>query len=688
MTFIATPPFHLQPPAQPDRARGPGAASLAIALLCTVMVLTGCTARADHPALEKAELPPLIQAHRFAYRGAAVGGYQLSPDGRKLAWVGPFWMRSRLFVRDNLSGEVRRYRVTSSGFQWTPDSRRLLYVSDVSGAENTHVYMIDLADAADEPIDLTPHPGIRATIQQIVPGDPPHVLVFHNQRDSKLRDLYRIDLDTRRETLVARNPGDAVSVVTTHDGRVRGWQRSPEAQRPPEDRAQPLAVRLPQLVKQEPLATFSVLGKSTDGSAVWALSSRGRERVALVSAHPGLGWEKPVFEDPNVDVTRVSMSRVTGQPLIAYAQPGYPRFEILDTALRKDLEPLIRTQSAEPFGLEIVNTDVTEQRLVVLISTNSQHRYYLVDRSARTFALLAEGVPEDVASALATMQPITIASRDGLQLSGFLTLPRGVPPRKLPMVLVVHGGPWLRTHWGDPFRSEDASYAQFLANRGYAVLQVDFRGSTGYGQHFVDAGIGEFAGKMQNDLLDAVQWAIGKGIADPSRIGIMGWSYGGYAALTGLTATPEVFACGISLEGPTDLASLIESFPPYWAVDLSTWHDHVGNPAIPEDRKQMELRSPLYHAEKLQRPVLIVQGTNDVRVRRDQADRMVAALKRAGKPVDYLLIRDMGHSMGYWAHRLAILRKTETFLHACLGGRASRFDPFDAVAWVWTRIKP
>ena len=688
MTFSAASAFRLQSTSEPEPHTFTAGASIRVWLRCAfVIALAGCTARPDHPALDGAELPPLIQAHRFAYRGAAVGAYQLSPDGQKLAWVGPFWMRSRLFVRDNLSGEVRRYRVTSSGFQWTPDSRRLLYVSDVSGAENTHVYMIDLAEAANEPIDLTPHPGIRATIQQVVAGNPPHVLVFHNRRDKTLRDLYRIDLDTRRETLVSHNPGDAVSVVTTQDGRVRGWQRSPEAQRSPEERAQPLAARIPQLKKQR-AETFSVLGRSADGSALWALSSRGRERIALVSAHPSLGWEKPVFEDPKVDVTRVSMSRVTGEPLIAYAEPGYPRFEILDAALRNDLEPLLRAQPGGPFGLEIVNADTTEQRMVVLISSNAQHRYYLVDRSAHTFTLLAEGVPEDIANALAPMEPVTIASRDGLQLSGYLTLPRGVPSRKLPMVLVVHGGPWLRTHWGDPFRSEDAAYAQFLANRGYAVLQVDFRGSTGYGQHFVDAGIGEFAGRMQSDLLDAVQWAIDKGIADPSRIGIMGWSYGGYAALIGLTATPDVFACGISLEGPTDLASLIESFPPYWTVDLWMWHDHVGNPASPEDRKQMNLKSPLFHAERLQRPVLIVQGTNDVRVRRDQAERMVAALQHAGKPVDYLLIRDMGHSMGYWAHRLAILRRTETFLHGCLGGRASRFDPFDAVAWVWTRIKP
>jgi len=244
----------------------------------------------------------------------------------------------------------------------------------------------------------------------------------------------------------------------------------------------------------------------------------------------------------------------------------------------------------------------------------------------------------------------------------------------------------MHTSWGDPVSSEDASYAQFLANRGYAVLQVDFRGSTGYGRAFEYAGIGELAGRMQDDLVDAVRWAVDGGIADPARVAIMGWSYGGYAALVGLAMTPETFACGVSLAGPTDLASLIESFPPYWTVDLSKWHDYVGDPAIREDREQMTLKSPLHNAQAIQRPVLIVHGARDVRVRIDQAERMVQALERAGKPVEYLRVPEMGHFMGYWAHRLAVLRKTEDFLQRCLGGRASRFDWFDVVAWIWTRI--
>jgi dipeptidyl aminopeptidase/acylaminoacyl peptidase len=650
--------------------------------LCLLACLAGCTAPADHPALKDAALPPLIQAHRFAYRGDASGGYRLSPDGSKLAWIGPWLMRSTLFVRDNATGELRKYWGRSADFRWTPDSRRLLYTKDTSETENTHVYMIDLADAAADAVDLTPYPGVKAGIHQIVAGDPDHVLVYHNRRDRKLRDLYRIDLNTRSETLVGKNPGDAVSPVTARDGSLQRWQTSREAQRPAEERHQPLAVRRPVLLKK-PDETFRVLGASADGSFVWALSNRGRDRVALVVAHPTLGWERVVFEDPQVDVDRVTMSRVTGAPLIATAQPGYPRVEFLDPALRDDLKALLDVQGGGPFGLEIVSTDDTEKHLIVAIYTSAQRRDYLVDRSSRSYTLLARSVAQDLADALAPVQPVKIASRDGLQLHGYLTLPRGVEPKRLPMVLLVHGGPWMRTGWGG---SEDADNAQFLANRGYAVLQVDFRGSTGYGHRFLTAGIGEFAGKMHEDLLDAVRWAVDGGIADPSRVAIMGWSYGGYAALAGLTMTPEVFACGVSLAGPTDLATLIEAFPPYWTVDLSMWHDYVGNPGIAEDRREMTLRSPLSHAQMLQRPTLIVHGAKDVRVRLDQAERMVDALRRAGKPVEYLAIEDMGHGMGWWVHRLAVLRRTEDFLQRCIGGRASRFDPFDAVSWVWTRI--
>jgi dipeptidyl aminopeptidase/acylaminoacyl peptidase len=659
-------------------------AALRGACVALLLALAGCTVEAEHPALQQGELPALIAAHRFAYHGTLPGGYQFSPDGRKLVWIGPSWLRSVLHVRDNATETVRKYRVRSSTFHWTPSGRWLIYAADASAGENFHLYALDTDDAQAGPVDLTPHPGARATLHRVLAGPPESVLVYYNRRDSRLFDLYRIDLATGRETLVAKNPGDATAAVTGADGGFQGWKKSITAQRRAKGPPRPLADRRPALLRERH-ETFRALGASADRSVIWALSDRGRERVALVAAHPQLGWEKVVFEDPDVDVSHAVISRVTRAPLIAYADPGYPRFVILDTSLREDLGGLLQAQGDEPYGLEILSSDETEQRLVVTIYTDTARRYYLVDRAARSHVLLGEAAAAERGD-LAAMRPVTIASRDGLRLHGYLTLPRGVPPRNLPLVLNVHGGPWMRTHWSDPIASEDAAYAQFLANRGYAVLQVDYRGSSGYGHAFMAAGYGEFAGRMQDDLLDAVRWAVDTGVADPARVAIMGWSYGGYAALVGLALTPDAFACGVSLNGPTDLASLIESFPPYWTVDLSRWHDYVGDPALAEDREQMTLKSPLHHVQNVRRPVLIVHGARDVRVRVDQAERMVEALRRGGKPVEYLRIGDMGHGLGYWAHRLQVLRRTEAFLQRCLGGRASRFDPFEAVAWVWARV--
>ncbi len=651
------------------------------------VLLAGCTAQAEHPALRDADLAPLIPAHRFAYRGTVSGGYQVSPDGHKLLWVGPSWGRSTLFVRDNRSGRVREYRPRGP-VQWTADSRRLLYVSDAgssSGTENPHVFMIDTEGTGTEAVDLTPYPGVRASIRQIGSTDPRQVLVLHNRRNPKLFDLYRIDLETRAETLVARNPGDAVAPVLEDNGQLLGWQPSREARRTPQQRQTPQAERLP-AIRERKDESVRIVGAASDPQVAWALSNRGRDRVALVALQRKFGWEKAAFEDPVADLDQVAISSVTGQPLLATATPGLPRVEILDEALRKDLAPLLQPMAGKSHGLALVSTDKAERRMVFNLYTDTRSDFFLLDRDAGRVEPLGGSVPDDLAAALVPMQPVQIASRDGLTLHGYLTLPHGVAPKGLPMVLLVHGGPWSHATWGDPMRSDDNMRAQFLANRGYAVLQVNFRGSTGYGRAFRDAAVGEFAGRMQDDLVDAVQWAIGQGIADPARIATMGLSYGGYASLMGLAATPQLFACGISVGGPTDLATLIESFPAYWAVDLSMWHDFVGNPKLPQDRAAMTARSPLTQAARFERPVLLLHGERDVRVRLDQSQRMAQALRDAGKAVRLVTVPEMGHTPGYWVHQQKVLRETETFLHDCLGGRATRIEPFDWLAWLWPRI--
>ena len=653
-------------------------------LVCTyilpAVLVAACTVPADHTALRDADLPAPIPAHRFASPWDADSGYLLSPDGHKLSWIGRSWGRAAVFVRDNTNGELRSYRAPGGVRHWTPNGRFLvIQTHDSSGKENSHVLAIDSDDASAKAIDLTPYPGVRALIHSVPQGSSDRVLVMHNLRDPQLFDLYSIDLVTRKETLVARNPGDAVSALTDVAGRFNGWLRSREAEKPEQIRKAPLSMRRPGLIQRMP-STFHVLGR--DAHNVYAVSDRRRAHVALVAVHPSLGRERVLFEDPRVDVSNVVMSSVTGTPLLASAEPGYPRFKILDAALQRDLDPLLREQGRAEFGIRILSADAREENLIVSIDLATAARVYLVERTKRRHSLLAGPAPETTAGP-EPVRPVEITARDGLPLSAYLSVPRGLEAKRLPMVLVVHGGPWGRNQWngtGNPIPTE------FLVSRGYAVLAVNFRGSTGYGRRFLMAGVGEFAHKMQDDLIDAVRWAVERGIADPKRIAILGLSYGGYAALVGLTTTPDEFACGISINGPTDLASLIEAFPLYWQVDLAMWHDFVGNPAVEKDRLDMTNRSPLTHAGALRRPVLIVQGGQDIRVRPDQAERMVAALRQTARPVQYLRIEDMGHGVGWWVHKLEVMRRSEVFLHDCLGGQASRFDPLDPVAWAWRRI--
>ncbi len=623
-----------------------------------------------------------LPAWRFAAPGAPDSGHLLSPDGNKLAWNGTSWLRRRLFVRNLVTGEVRSWRVTGSVI-WTGDSRRLVYAGDTSGTENPHVYVID-TESSSGPVDLTPYSGVRAAIHQVVESDPGNILVAHNRRNPRLSDLYRINLETRAETMVAANPGNAVAPITRADGALQGWQPSREAQRPAQEKQRAQAERAPEIAARNE-DSLQVVAPTDTARVAWALSSRGRDRVALVALEVGRGWERVVFEDPVADVARAFIGRATHEPLAIVANPGYPRVAIPDTPLRAALEPLIRPFGDAPWGLEIGSGDRHDERLVVNLYTSTQSRTWLVNRKTGTAELLGSALPAPLEALLSPVRAVSFAARDGLVLKAYLTLPRDAKVA-LPMVLMVHGGPWQRTSWADPSRSEESARAQFLASRGYAVLQVDFRGSSGYGKAFQKAGVGEFGRRMRDDLIDSVEWAVRAGHARRDKVAVMGFSYGGYAALNAMADMPRTFACGISIAGPTDLATLIEAFPPYWKIDLSLWHDYVGNPAIPADRAEMTRRSPLHQAGAFERPVLLIHGQRDVRVRIDQAERMANALRSAGKHVSLVRIPDMGHNPGWWAHQYRILRETEQFLAPCLGGPARNFEWTDPLVGAWMRL--
>jgi dipeptidyl aminopeptidase/acylaminoacyl peptidase len=665
------------------RAKPRRCARVLIAAVALSGALQGCERSPAHPALSDAKLIRLIPAYEFVFNRQAFDGFSFSPDGTRLAWTGPSGWSRALHVRSEASGVVNVFKVGGSGMHWSADSRRLLILDDKSGAENHHLLRLDVDDRGATAVDLTPHSGVRVWLHQILTDDPEHVLVLHNRRNRKLRDLYRVNLSTAAEELVAQNPGDGVAPITDSSGTFKGWSKPTSTSRPRgKPRAAPFKPRTAIAVRRDEVTR--VVGVSRDRSRAWVLSNRNRERIALFSVDTKTNAGRLVHQDERVDITGVRMSKVQGKPLLVSSVSDYPHSVILDGPLQDDLRALLDGYRGKPFGFDIVSMDPSEQRLVIMVYTHSNRSFYLLDRTHKRHTLLGESRSPQFRAAMVEPEAVEIRTRDSLTLPGYLLRPVGSGAMPVPLVILVHGGPWQRVAWSDQDHSADLLRAQFLANRGYAVLAINYRGSKGYGQSFMAAAVGEFGAKMQDDLIDGAQWAVARGIADPQRIAVMGHSYGGYATLMALAQHPQKFACGIDIAGPTDLAKLIETFPPYW--EIGHWRNFVGDPAVASDRSRMDKISPVNLANQIERPLLIIQGQHDVRVRPEQSTSMVEALRKAGKAVDYLTFADMGHSLSYWAHHLAVLRASEHFLADCLGGRAARLDPLEWVARLSGRL--
>ena len=638
------------------------------------LTMIGCAVKPTHESLKETDLPRLIPVRDFVANTGYNGHYRISPDGKRLAWKAVAGTREEIFVRTLGKDDSHSLGFGAQGysFVWAQDSRHLLFIKDAGGNENFHLFRVDAEQPGQQPVDITPLANTRVGIQQIIADDPAHILVIHNGRDKAVFDLYKLNLDTGDMSLVYQNDGQIIRMITDRHGRLRARIRQDENRR---------YLELPAhndkswfiLTNWSQDDDVRVLKFSADGTHIHMLSNRGRDKTALVRLDVATGTETVVYAHPEVDVNHVQISPTTLEPVLAYTQPDYPHVEALDPALR---ELLAGFSDHKPAGIYVSSVDDAQQRVTVDVNDDREVSYYLLDLRHKTTTLLGKNYSADYADALASMTPVRFQSRDGLPLNGYLTLPV-TTKRPLPMVLLVHGGPFGRYIW------QYNRQAQFLANRGYAVLQVNYRGSSGYGRHFMQAAYGEFAGKMQDDLIDGVNWAVKEGIADPQHIAIEGGSYGGYATLVGLTMTPEVFACGIDIVGPSDLESLSRDFPAYWKPFMYRWRQAVGDPENPADRERMRTKSPLYHADKTQNPVLIVQGANDVRVQRNQADRMVDALRAAGKPVDYLVLSGEGHRIRHWKNRLTLYRKTEDFLASCLGGRSSGFDYYQLGSWMF-----
>ena len=635
--------------------------------------LATIVAIADMDRLDK--MPPLIDREVF-FGDPQVSGARLSPDGKWISFRKPYsgvmnvWVKAVEAPFDAarpLTADIER---PLGRHFWTEDSRYVVFMQDEGGTEDHHVFAVDPAADADEATgvpparDLTPMEGIRALIYAVPEGTPSQIIVGINDRDPALHDVYRLDIDTGERELLIRNDTSVSQWVTDLAGVVRLAIR----QRP--DGGTDIIVvedgalgRVLYACGWEETCAASRFHK--DGKRVYIRSNKGVDLIGLLLVDVATGRAELVDSDPEteVDLLGTWFSDAT-EELVATVYAGdrvriYPRGE----RLKRELEWLRERLPDGEIGYQS-STEQEELFLITVASDVNPGAVYFYDRNAKTLEKLYDSRPELPSDLLAKMRPIRYEARDGREIPGYLVTPKGIAARKLPTVIVPHGGPWAREFWGYD------SIAQFLANRGYAVMMPNFRGSAGYGKRFLNAGNGEWGtGIIQHDITDGVRHLIDEGVADPDQVAIMGGSYGGYATLAGVAFTPDVYAAGVSIVGPSNIITLLNSIPPYWGPIRQRFLRRVGDPDDATDRARLQSQSPFFHADNIKAPLLIIQGANDPRVKKAESDQIVVALRDLKRPVRYMLAPDEGHGFAGRENRLAMFAEIERFLAQHLDGR-------------------
>ncbi|MGA3035846.1 MAG: S9 family peptidase [Vulcanimicrobiaceae bacterium] len=618
----------------------------------------------------RADLPPLIP--RSVLFGAPERATpKISPDGVMLAYLAPA-SNGKLAIWVKTIGKSDDRMIASDpnrplrDFYWQPDSKHVLYEQDKNGDENFQIFQTDVASGTSR--DLTPFDGVRSGIDAVEQDIPGSILIIMNKRDKSVFDEYRLDVRTGETTMVAQNPGDYQGFIADHQLRVRAALQSLQ------DGSTKLLVRAGDSGDFRPLATFSAddgfpspQAFSADGKSIYVITSTGANAARLVQYDIASGATKIIASDPTYDVNSAVFDPVTKALVGVTYERERADVQFFDA---KYTAAYARMRAIHPGDINFTSFTSDGKRWVISYSNDTTPTwYYIYDRTTQQGTPLFTTRPALEKYTMAQMQPVTYTARDGLVIHAYLTLPVGVAPKNLPMVLVVHGGPWARDLWGyDP-------WAQWLANRGYAVLQANYRGSTGYGKDFLNAGDRQWAGKMHTDLLDAVSWAVKQGYADPKRVAIFGGSYGGYATLAGLAFSPDEFAAGVDIVGPSNLNTLLASIPPYWATFRSQFTRRMG-----DTEAFLNSQSPLFKADQIKAPLLIGQGAHDPRVNQRESDQIVAAMRKNGKPVEYIVFPDEGHGFANPQNNLRFNAATEAFLAKYLGGRAEPASPDESVA--------
>ena len=607
------------------------------------------------------QLPPLIP-REILFGNPERTSPRLSPDGKYLAYIAPdtqnvlqVWLRTigEEGDRQLTADKKRGIRI----FFWTYNADQLIYMQDSDGDENFHLYLVNIHSNIVR--DLTPFQGVKAQPVDFDHNFPDQILVGMNLKDPQKFDVYRVNLNNGAVELDSENPGNIVSWTADAEFQIRAATAATP------DGGSDLLFRETTQGSWDTLRHWGpddeggAVSFSADNKTLYIEGSHDANAARLLALDLGTREEKVIAEDSEYDVGGIVIHPTTRFIHAVSFYKDKQEWRVLDESIAADFKAIAQVRPGE---FTISSRDLADKNwLVAYLTDDGPVYYYVYNRETKTSTFLFSNKPKLEGLQLASMQPVSFEARDGLTIHSYLTTPVGISAQNLPTVLLVHGGPWARDTWGyDP-------QAQWLANRGYAVLQVNFRGSTGYGKAFVNAGNREWAGKMHDDLIDAVNWLVQQGISDPQKIAIMGGSYGGYATLVGLTFTPDVFACGVDIVGPSNLITLMQSIPPYWEPLKANFYHRVGN--LETEEEFLKTRSPLFFVDRIEKPLLIGQGANDPRVKEAESEQIVKAMQQAGKPVEYALYPDEGHGFARPENRLHFYAIAEEFLAKYLGGR-------------------
>ncbi|MGB8910255.1 MAG: S9 family peptidase [Candidatus Cybelea sp.] len=620
------------------------------------------------PMAAQADLPPLIP-RAVLFGNPQKASPAISPNGTMLAYLAPYNGVLSIWVRTIGKSDDRVVATDPArpirNVVWQPDAKHVLYEQDKGGNENFHVYQANIATKATR--DLTPFGDkVRSDIESVDPRFPNEILITSNKRDPNVFDVYRVDLATGVATLDAQNPGSVGGWAEDNNLVVRAALQNNS------DGSNEILVRPSasspwhSLLKATADDQIAPVAFSADNRSLYVSSSVDSNSSRLLLYDLTTGQFTVVASDPTYDVGGPLIDAKSRKLAAVSFDSDRTEWNVLDPSYEADFAAL---RQLHPGDFGFLSSTADGRRLIVnYVVDDGPVSYYSYDRTTKQGTFLFVSRPALLNYKLAPMQPITYTASDGLTIHGYLTLPLGVPPKNLPMVLYVHGGPWARDLWGY------TPYVQWLANRGYAVLQVNFRGSTGYGKSFLNAGNRQWAGTMHQDLIDAKNWAVAQGYADPSKVAIMGGSYGGYATLAGVAFSPDAFAAGVDIVGPSNLNTLLQAIPPYWSTIRATFALRMGDTV-----DFLNSQSPLFKADKIKVPLLIGQGANDPRVNKRESDQIVAAMRKNNEPVEYIVFPDEGHGFARPENTRRFDAAVEAFLGKYLGGRVEPAGPDEGV---------